>query len=256
MTDKSLDDRLIVLGVLTGKAVGNDGAYGRGLVAKKEREAIDARALHLVIGNSAAAIAEGINLLVDVRVSKRKPHHPALRAVEARSGYGGANVDAGAILEPGQKLGGAVDDIGFCKERVPIQVLLKGMLKLEVRNIVAPGIIVQHAVKADGGLREQPRIHRQIGLKRARRADADNLQPRVPIFGQPGGEVDVDKSVKLRHDNVDIVSADACGQHRDPLALIRSRGTNELPIGVFTLNGVKKGFHGTDAARISDKDDF
>ena len=167
MFDKCFYDGLVVFGILASEAVGNDGADGSSLVAEKEREAVDARALHLVVRDAAAIESESRDTLIEVGRSEGEADYPTLRAVEAWGRYCGADVDAGVGAEPVDELAGGVDYVGFGEEWIPIDERLEGVFEIEVGNIVASGIVVEDAVEADGCFGEKPRIDGEVGLKGA-----------------------------------------------------------------------------------------
>ena len=133
---------------------------------------------------------------------------------------------------------------------------LESMLEIEVGNLVAPCVIVEDTIKADGGLGEEPRIDWEIGLERARSTDADYLESGMLIFRGTGLEIDIDEGVQLGHDDVDIVGSDARGEDGNALALIGAGEADELTICVLALDGVEELLNHRNTARIANKDDF
>lgn len=52
-------------------AVGYDGAYGHGLVAKQEAHALEGSALHLIVCDAAGTVAEFLYAAVEVGIGER-----------------------------------------------------------------------------------------------------------------------------------------------------------------------------------------
>lgn len=256
MLDKSLDDWFVILGILTSEAIGDNGAYGRRLVTEQKGETVDARALHLVISDTATIEAERVYPLIEIRRGEREAHYPTLRAVEAWGGNRGADMDAGIVAKSVDQFRRAIDYVWLCEKGIPIDMSLEGMLEIEVGNLIAPCIIVEYTVKADGSLGEEPRIDREIGLERARSTDADYLECGMLVFRGTGLEIDIYEGVQLRHDNIDIVGADARGENGNALPLIGAGEADELTIGVLALNGVEELLNHRDTTRIANEDDF
>lgn len=256
MLDKSLDDWFVIFGILTSEAIGDNGAYGRRLVTEKEGETVDARTLHLVISDAATIVAECVDPLIEIRRGEREAHYPTLRAIEARGGNRGADMDAGIVTKSVDQLRRAVDDVWLCEKGVPIDMSLEGMLEIEVGNLVAPCVVVEDTVKTDGSLRKEPRIDREIGLERARSTDANYLECGMFVFRGAGLEIYIDKGIQLGHDNVDIVGADTCGENGNAFALIGAGEADELTICVLALDGVEELLNHRDTTRIANEDDF
>ena len=160
------------------------------------------------------------------------------------------------VLKPSDQLRGAVDDIGLSKKRVPARELLKRVLKIKVGDGISASIVIQHSVEADGSLREQPRADRQIRLEGARGANSHDLERFMLGFGRTSVEIDVDQRVKLSHDNVNIVRANASRQHSNALAGERASSTDKFPVGVFGFDSVKKRLDDSHPPRISNKNDL
>ncbi len=256
MLDKSLDDWFIIFGVLTSETICDNGADGRRLVTEKKGEAVDARTLHLVISYTATIVSESIYPLIKIGGGERKAHYPTLRTIEARCGNRGADMDAGIVAESVYQFRRAIDNVWLGEKRIPIDMGLESMLEIEVGNLVTPCVIVEHTVKADGSLGEEPRIDWEIGLEGARSTDTDYLESGMLVFRSTGLEIDIDKGIQLGHDDVDIVGADASGENGNALALIGAGEADELTICVLALDGVEELLNHRNTARIADEDNF
>ncbi len=72
-------------------------------------------------------------------------------------------------------------------------------------------------------MREDERAERDVRLYRSGSSDADYVERTLLRLRLTGREVNIDKSVKLVHNDVDIVRSDTCGKHGYPYALVFSR---------------------------------
>ena len=164
--------------------------------------------LHLEIGNAPVSVEpERFNLLQHVRHGQRHSDDASLRAVETGSGDG--NAAHGAVFEPVDDALSGLDEIRGRQFRQPAHVLLESLLHLGHGHFLAVAIPVHHPVEPDRNVRQDIGTQRDIGVKGAGSADAQDLEGPVLRLYFAGGEIHVSQGVQLGHHDVDIVRSDA-----------------------------------------------
>ena len=123
-------------------------------------------------------------------------------------------------------------------------------------NLFPVAVPVHDAVEAHAHVREDITAQRNVCVQGAGSADAQDVQRLVLRLHFPGGEVYVGQGVQLRHDDVDVVRADAVGQHGDALAVVAAGYRNEFAGGVAEFHVLQVFGNHVHAAGVSHHDNI
>lgn len=147
-------------------AVGYDGADGHCSVAHEASEALERSRFHFIVGHLAAVVAEFLYAPVEVGVGQGEAQLASLRTVEPYGRYGVAahHVVASYLLN---QSGVGIYNIGLGPEWVPAGVLAEIALEVKVGHFVAAGVVVEHAVEADGFFGDNWCAYYKFGLEGA-----------------------------------------------------------------------------------------
>lgn len=199
--------------------VGDYGAHGHGFVAHQPTQALQRSGLHLVVGHAAVAIAELLDMAVQVGIGKREAKLAALRSVETHGRYGVAAHHIVAAYDVDEMRIG-VDHVRLGPQWIPAHGVAEGVFEVKVGHLIAAGIVIEHTVETYGFLGDYGGAQFQFGLQGARCADAHHMERAVLGAYLACGEVYVGQGVELVDHDVDVVGADAVAQTHDRLALI------------------------------------
>ena len=235
----------------------DDAADGHGAVTHMERETGYTGTFHLIVGDTLSFIAESGDLLVDVGYGETDTQHAALRSVETIGGYGATahHIILGDTVHQVRISGYYIGHSGFGGIA---SKLYKRLLKTEVSNLVAVLIESQHAVEADGLLRNEEGTQRDVLLHTSTRTDTDDVEATFLCFLRAGLEIDVREGVNLIHDDVAVVGTDTRRDTGDTFAVELTGNGVELAalyVAFYTAFVEEGGYH-IYSVLVTDQDHF
>ena len=236
-------------------AVGHYATDGDGLVTQHAGETGQRGRLHLVVGDAMALILKRFDALVDERRGNRKTEHATLRTIETDRRDGDTHHTVVAT-DAGSQLLVSADHIRIGRLAGIADIRGQSTLEVEVGDLVAVGIPVEHTIEADADARDDAGATRNVGLEATASADTHHLE-RV-VLGQNLArlEIDVLESVQLVDYDVDIVGTDAVTESGDTLATVGARDGMDLTTGDLALFAVEEGGNHIYAARVATHDDL
>ena len=232
--DEGVDGVFVVSVHLGGVAVGDDHAAGHGSVTKEGGETCKGRTFHLEVADFQPFIFKSLDFLVLLWDLNLQADLATLRTIETTASNGDASHHVVSCYLVNQ-FWICLCHVGGTFHGRPIHVLLEGFFHWQVANLVAVSIVVEQAIEAnalDGGDETTRGGER---LQATTSADTHDGEGAVFILLSASVEVDVGKGIQFGHHNVDIVAADARGEHGDAFALISSCNAMELAAAHFAF---------------------
>jgi len=237
LADHFVDDGVIVLAKGLGDPIGDDRAYAEALVAQELAEAVDPRRFHLEIGDTVGAIGEIGEAVDELGLGEAEAQHAALGTIEAGAGDGDAVVEAAG--EVSQQGGAGAADIGLRQAVVQLGLGGEGMEELAFLFGGFVAVEIEEVVDAEAVGRGYEAVDVDIFLQSAAGAHADDREGGEGLFDGTGGKVDISKSIELVEDDVDVVGADAGGDHGEPLFADAAGVGDEFPMVGAMFDGVE-----------------
>ena len=138
----------------------------------------------------------------------------------------------------------------------PLHMGYECTLKLQVTDLVTSGVEIEQTVKADALDRAEICAQRSVRLQTAAGTYAYYIKCAVFRFLGAGCIIYVGQSVKLVHDDVDVVTTYTGGLYRNAFALIQAGGGAELAVAYGAFHAVKQGGDGVNASGVTYKYDL
>lgn len=132
-----------------------------------------------------------------------------------------------------------------------MHVHLEGLLESKIAHIVATGIEVEKPVEADALLCSYVGSYRHVVLQTSASAYPHDLKRSGLRLGATLDEVDVDKSVELVENDIDVVTTNTGGESCDSFAAIRACYGVKLSTLGLALARIKELGDGIDPTGIS-----
>ena len=159
-----------------------------------------------------------------------------------------------ALIDARKKFRIIINYVGSSFLWIPLHVLGKGMLKVEVAYCIATGIVVEQTIKADTLARAHIGAYWRVRLQAATSTDAYHLQ--LTKYRMLGASIKVYicQSIQFINHNIDIIAPNASREHCDSLSFITSRHRVKLTTGHFTLHRIEMCRHSIHTSWITYKD--
>ena len=201
-------------------SVCDNAAYGTGIMSQMSSDTGNCRSLHLEIGDFQVIESEGFKGIEHIRHRQWHSDDTSLRTVE--TGSGNRHSRHGAITEKSRHLITSFHEIRIRKMSIPASMLLECSFNICQGNLITVGIPVEQSVAAHGNVREDKCTKRNLRLDGPGCTDADDIERTMFRLDLACLEVDIGQSIKLVHNDIDIVRTDTGRQSRNPDSLIFS----------------------------------
>ncbi|KXT34493.1 hypothetical protein HMPREF2141_02320 [Bacteroides uniformis] len=132
----------------------------------------------------------------------------------------------------------------------------EGTLHGQVAHGVASGIEVEQPIETNGLFRTYECAYRSVGLQAAAGADTYQLKATQTGLFFARLEIDVCQGIQFVHHDIDVVTSDTGGNHRNTFPLVSTGDSLELAAFHFTFLVLEMGGNQCHPSGVAYQDDF